>query len=194
MSRPLLVIFITAALDGAGIALIFPVLPGLLRSMTGTDDISALFGEMLALYAFMQFVFAPVLGVLSDHYGRRPVLLLSLAGTTIDYLIMGFTPYLWLLFAGRALAGVTAANTAVALAYITDVTPNAECARRIGLFHACFGAGLVTGPIIGGMLGDIGDRDPFFAAAVMNGINRRSRCSSCPSRIDRSAGRSIGRR
>ena len=82
MSWPLVVIFATVALDAAGIALIFPILPGLLRSMSGTDEVSSLFGAMLALYALMQFVFAPVLGVLSDHYGRRPVLLISLAGRT----------------------------------------------------------------------------------------------------------------
>jgi DHA1 family tetracycline resistance protein-like MFS transporter len=168
VNRPLVVIFATIALDAAGIALIFPILPGLLRSMTGADEISALFGTMLALYAFMQFVCAPVLGVLSDRYGRRPVLLLSLAGATIDYLVMAYTPYLWLLFAGRAIA---AANTAVATAYIADITPEAKRARRFGLLNACFGAGFVTGPIIGGMLGDIAPRDPFLAAAVLNGIN-----------------------
>jgi DHA1 family tetracycline resistance protein-like MFS transporter len=171
MSRPLVVIFATVALDAAGIALIFPILPALLRSMTGTEDVSALFGAMLALYAFMQFVFAPVLGVLSDRYGRRPVLLLSLAGSAIDYLIMAFTPYLWLLFAGRAMAGLTAANTAVAMAYIADVTPKALRARRFGLFHAFFGAGFVMGPVIGGVLGDIWLRDPFIAAAALNGLN-----------------------
>ncbi|QCP48251.1 TCR/Tet family MFS transporter [Trinickia violacea] len=102
MSRPLVVIFATVALDAAGIALIFPILPSLLRSMSGTDEVSSLFGALLALYALMQFVFAPVLGVLSDRYGRRPVLLMSLAGAAVDYLIMAFTPHLWMLFAGRA--------------------------------------------------------------------------------------------
>ena len=171
MSRPLAVIFASTALDAAGIALIFPILPSLLRSMAGADDVSTLFGAMLALYAFMQFVFTPVLGVLSDRYGRRPVLLLSLAGSAIDYLIMAFTPYLWLLFAGRAVAGLTAANTAVITAYIADITPEAERARRFGLFHAFFGAGFVMGPVIGGMLGDISLRDPFLAAAALNGVN-----------------------
>lgn len=171
MRRPLAVIYATVALDAAGIALIFPILPSLLRSMTGRDEVSVLFGAMLALYAFMQFVFAPVLGVLSDLFGRRPVLLLSLAGSTIDYLIMAFTPYLWLLFLGRAMAGLTAANTAVATAYIADITPEADRARRFGLFHAFFGAGFVLGPVIGGVLGDIWLRDPFLAAAALNGIN-----------------------
>lgn len=171
MSRRLVVIFASTALDAAGIALIFPILPNLLRAMAGTDDVSALFGAMLALYAFMQFVFTPVLGVLSDRFGRRPVLLLSLAGSTIDYLVMAFTPYLSLLFAGRAIAGLTAANTAVITAYIADITPEAERARRFGLFHAFFGAGFVMGPVIGGMLGDISLRDPFLAAAALNGVN-----------------------
>lgn len=171
MKRPLIVIFATVALDAAGIALIFPILPGLLRSMTGANEISSLFGAMLAVHALMQFVFAPVLGVLSDRYGRRPVLLLSLAGTTVDYLVMAFTPHLWLLFAGRAVAGLTAANTAVAIAYIADITPEAERARRYGLFHAFFGAGFVLGPVIGGALGDVSVRDPFLAAAALNGAN-----------------------
>src|SRR6516164_3437664 len=171
MSRPLAVIFATVALDAAGLALLFALLPALLRSLTGTDEVSALFGAMLALYAFMQFVFAPVLGVLSDRYGRRPVLLLSLAGSAIDYLIMAFTPYLWLLFAGRAMAGLTAANTAVTMAYIADITPEAERPRRFGLFHAFFGAGFVLGPVIGGVLGNIWLRDPFFAAAAQHGPN-----------------------
>jgi DHA1 family tetracycline resistance protein-like MFS transporter len=169
--RPLVVICAAVALDAAGISLIFPILPGLLRAMTGRDEVSALFGATLAVYAFMQFVFAPVLGVLSDRYGRRPVLLLSLAGSAIDYVIMAFTPYLWLLFAGRAMAGLTAANMAVATSYIADITPEAQRARRFGLLNACFGAGFVIGPVIGGVLGDISLRDPFLAAAALNGVN-----------------------
>lgn len=171
MRKPLVVIYATVAIDAAGIALIFPILPALLRSMTGRDEVSSLFGIMLALYAFMQFVFAPVLGILSDRFGRRPVLLLSLAGSTVDYLVMAFTPYLWLLFLGRAMAGLTAANTAAAGAYIADITPEARRAHRFGLFQAFFGAGFVMGPIIGGVLGNYWLRDPFLAAAGLNGIN-----------------------
>src|SRR5262249_13977840 len=89
----------------------------------------------------------------------------------IDYLVMAFTPYLWLLFAGRALAGLTSATTAMATAYITDITPEAQRARRFGLSQAFFGAGFVAGPVIGGMLCDISVRDPFIAAAVLNGLN-----------------------
>lgn len=171
MSRRLAVIFAIIAIDAAGIALIFPILPALLRAIAGTSEISVLFGAVLALYAATQFVFAPVLGILSDRYGRRPVLLLSLAGSTVDYLIMAFTPHLWLLLAGRAVAGLTAASTAVTTAYIADITPKAERARRFGLSQAFFGAGFVIGPVIGGVLGDIWLRDPFLAAAALNGIN-----------------------
>lgn len=171
MIPPLFIILATVALDAAGIGLIFPILPRLLREMSGLGEVSALFGAMLALYALMQFVFAPVLGVLSDRYGRRPVLLLSLAGSTVDYLIMAFTPFLWLLYLGRAISGLTAANMAVATAYIADITPEARRARRFGLFHACFGAGFVMGPVLGGVLGDIWLRYPFVAAALLNGIN-----------------------
>jgi DHA1 family tetracycline resistance protein-like MFS transporter len=171
MSRSLLVIYATGALDGVGIALIFPMLPGLVRYLSGPQGISAVFGAMLALYAFMQFVFAPVLGVLSDRYGRRPVLLLSLTGSTIDYLVMAFTPYLWLLFIGRGIAGVTSANLAVATAYIADITPEAERARRFGMFTACFSVGFVTGPVIGGALSDISLFAPFLGAAALNLIN-----------------------
>ncbi len=169
--RPLFVILATVALDAAGIGLIFPILPRLLREMSGAGEVSALFGAMLALYALMQFAFSPVLGVLSDRFGRRPVLLISLAGSTVDYLIMAFTPFLWLLFVGRAIAGLTAANVAVATAYIADITPEAQRAKRFGLFNACFGAGFVMGPVIGGVLGDIWLRYPFLIAAALNGLN-----------------------
>jgi DHA1 family tetracycline resistance protein-like MFS transporter len=171
MNRSLVVIFAIAAVDAAGIALIFPILPNLLRDITGVEQITRLFGQVLALYALMQFVFAPVLGVLSDRYGRRPILLLSLAGSTIDYLIMAFAPSLWLLLIGRAMAGLTAATGPVATAYIADITPEEERARRFGLYQAFFGVGFVIGPLIGGALGDIWWREPFFAAAALNGVN-----------------------
>ncbi|MET4387980.1 DHA1 family tetracycline resistance protein-like MFS transporter [Bradyrhizobium sp. F1.4.3] len=171
MSRPLVAILACAALEAAGIALIFPILPNLLHAMAGTDNLSVLYGAMLALHALTQFVVTPVLGVLSDRFGRRPVLLLALAGSTIDYLVMAFTPYLWLLFASRTIAGLTAANVAMITATIADISPEAKRARRFGLFHACFGAGFVIGPVIGGMLGDISLRAPFLAAAALSGVN-----------------------
>ena len=141
-------------LDAIGIGLIFPILPALLREVGHVDDISLLLGVMLALYSACQFLFSPVLGVLSDRFGRRPVLLVSLAGAAIDYVIMAFAPHLWLLVLGRAIAGVTSANMAVATAYITDITTEEERAQRFGLFHAMFGVGFIIGPVLGGILGD----------------------------------------
>jgi len=158
-------------LDAIGIGLIFPILPRLLESVTQDSDISLYVGVMYALYALMQFFFSPVLGVMSDRFGRRPVLLLSLAGAAVDYLLMAFAPVLWLLVVGRAIAGLTSANMAIATAYITDITPEAQRARRFGLFHAMFGIGFIIGPVLGGFLGDVWVRAPFLVAAVLNGLN-----------------------
>lgn len=119
----------------------------------------------------MQFVFAPVLGALSDNLGRRPVLLVSLAGAVINYLVMAFAPQLWMLVLGRAIAGLTSANVSVATAYITDISPRDQRARRFGLFNAMFGAGFIIGPVLGGLLGDTWLRLPFIAAAVLNAGN-----------------------
>src|SRR5260221_9056996 len=171
MNNPLIIVLCVVTLDAIGIGLIFPILPELLRTMAGDGGVSALYGSLLALYALMQFAFAPVLGMLSDRYGRRPVLLISLAGAAIDYIVMATTPFLWLLFVSRAVAGLTAANIAVATAYIADITPEAERARRFGYYQACFGIGFILGPVIGGVLGDIWVRYPFFVAALLNGLN-----------------------
>lgn len=158
-------------LDAVGIGLIFPILPTLLKDVTHAAEVATLIGLMLALYSAMQFLFSPVLGVLSDRYGRRPVLLLSLAGAAIDYLVMAFAPELWMLVVGRAIAGITSANMAVATAYITDISAEEERARRFGYFHAMFGIGFIIGPVIGGLLGDIWVRAPFIAAAILNAGN-----------------------
>lgn len=171
MNKALVVILAAVTLDAIGIGLIFPILPALLREVTHTREIAPLYGVMLALYAAMQFLLSPVLGMLSDRYGRRPVLLISIAGAAIDYLIMAFAPELWMLVVGRAVAGITSANMAVATAYITDITPEEQRARRFGYFHAMFGIGFIVGPVLGGMLGDIWVRAPFVAAAVLNGLN-----------------------
>jgi MFS transporter, DHA1 family, tetracycline resistance protein len=119
----------------------------------------------------MQFVFAPVLGALSDRLGRRPVLLISLAGAAINYLFLAFAPNLLLLLLGRAIAGLTSANVSVATAYITDISAEAQRARRFGLLNAMFGIGFIIGPVLGGALGDYWLRLPFIAAAVLNGCN-----------------------
>ena len=170
MSRPFLLILAAATLDAIGIGLIFPILPDLLRSLSGQTDVSVLYGATLALFAAMQFVFSPLLGVLSDRFGRRPLLLVSIVGTTIDYLIMAFVPNLWVVLIGRTIAGITSANMAVATAYITDVTPEDDRARRFGMAGACFGIGFIVGPALGGVLGGWWLHAPFLAAAVLNGV------------------------
>ncbi len=171
MNKPLIVIFTAITLDAIGIGLIFPILPRLLESVTHTAHIAPYIGVMAALYALMQFIFAPVLGALSDNLGRRPVLLMSLAGAAINYIIMAFAPQLWMLVLGRAIAGLTSANMSVATAYITDISPEETRARRFGLSGAMFGIGFIIGPVLGGWLGDDGLRLPFLVAAALNAGN-----------------------
>ncbi len=171
MNRSLLVIFTAIVLDAIGIGLIFPILPSLLQEVTQTQNVAPYIGTMTALYAVMQFIFAPVLGALSDRIGRRPVLLISLGGAAINYLFLAFASNLWMLFIGRAIAGLTSANIAVAMAYITDISAEDKRARRFGLFNAMFGIGFIIGPVLGGVLGDHWLRLPFIAAALLNGCN-----------------------
>ncbi|SDA92318.1 TCR/Tet family MFS transporter [Sinorhizobium sp. NFACC03] len=171
MKKSLIVIFTAIVLDAVGIGLIFPILPSLLKDVIHADNVAPYIGTMTALYAVMQFICAPVLGALSDRLGRRPVLLISLAGAAVNYLFLAFAPNLWMLFAGRAIAGLTSANMSVATAYITDITPEDKRAQRFGLFNAMFGIGFIIGPVLGGVLGDHWLRLPFVAAAVLNGCN-----------------------
>ncbi len=171
MNRPLAVIFTAIVLDAVGIGLIFPILPSLLQEVTHAENVAPYIGIMTALYAIMQFICAPVLGSLSDRLGRRPVLLISIAGAAVNYLFLAFAPSLWLLLIGRAIAGLTGANISVAMAYITDISPEDKRARRFGLFNAMFGIGFIIGPVLGGALGDHWLRLPFIAAAVLNTAN-----------------------
>lgn len=171
MTRSLIVIFTAIVLDAVGIGLIFPILPQLLQDITHAENVAPTIGTLTALYAVMQFIFAPVLGALSDRLGRRPVLLISLAGAAVNYLLLAFAPNLLLLFVGRAIAGLTSANISVATAYITDISPEETRARRFGLFNAMFGLGFIIGPVLGGVLGDHWLRLPFIAAAALNGAN-----------------------
>ncbi|WP_311043611.1 TCR/Tet family MFS transporter [Rhizobium lentis] len=171
MTRSLIVIFTAIVLDAVGIGLIFPILPQLLQEITHADNVAPTIGTLTALYAVMQFIFAPVLGALSDRLGRRPVLLISLAGAAVNYLFLALAPNLPLLFIGRAIAGLTSANVSVATAYITDISPEEKRARRFGLLNAMFGLGFIIGPVLGGVLGDHWLRLPFIAAAALNGAN-----------------------
>lgn len=171
MNKPLFIIFATIVLDAVGIGLIFPILPALLRDVTHAGNVASCIGILTALYALMQFVCAPVLGSLSDRLGRRPVLLVSLAGAAVNYVFLASASSVWMLLLGRAIAGLTSANLSVATAYLTDISPEDKRARRFGLFNAMFGIGFIVGPVLGGALGDYGVRLPFIAAAVLNGCN-----------------------
>jgi MFS transporter, DHA1 family, tetracycline resistance protein len=164
------VVLTIIALDASGIGLTLPILPRLLSEVAHTTELGWRYGAFLSLYALMQFLFSPLLGIWSDKVGRRPVLLASLAGATIDYLFLALAPSLSLLFVGRAIAGITGASQAVASAYISDVTSEAQRARRFGQLSAFQGLGFIAGPLIGGFLGDLWVRGPFVAAAVLNGI------------------------
>lgn len=169
--RSLAIIYATVALNAAMIGLVFPILPRLIREVTHSPDVAPYVGWMAVLYAVMQFVFAPVLGTLSDRLGRRPVLLVSLAGAAINYVVMALAPQFWMLRLGRAVAGLTSANMSVATAYITDITPGEQRARRLGLMGTMFGAGFVIGPVLGGGSANNGVRLPFVAAAAFDAGN-----------------------
>lgn len=165
----MLFILITLFLDVLGIGIIIPILPQLVTELLGGDASRAAFfyGLIVAGYAAMQFLFAPLLGALSDRFGRRPVILVALFGFGVDYLILGFAPTLGWLVAGRLIAGMTGATITAANAYIADVSTPETRARNYGLVGAAFGLGFILGPALGGLLGTLGTRVPFFAAAVL---------------------------
>ena len=171
--RALWFIALTVLLDTIGFGLIVPVLPRLLVQLTGASvSHAALDGGWLAfVFALMQFGFAPVLGSLSDRFGRRPVLLFAVGALGIDYLVMGIAPTLGWLFLGRAVAGVAGASFTPAYAYVSDIAPPERRAQSFGMVSAMFGVGFIVGPAIGGLLGGLGPRAPFFAAAVLSLLN-----------------------
>lgn len=162
-------ILMTVTLDAIGIGLIFPVMPDLIEEVTGGNlATAALWGGVLTTsFAVMQFIFGPVIGSLSDWYGRRPVLLVSLGVMAFAYLCMALAPSIWLLVLARVLAGIAAATHSTATAFIADITPAKDRGRRFGLIGACFGVGFVLGPLIGGLVAGIDTRAPFYAAGAM---------------------------
>ncbi len=170
MTRPLAVLYLAALIDAISVGLIVPILPTVLRRLS-TGSITLHYGALIASFALMQFLFAPVLGALSDRFGRRPILLLSLAGGALDYLLTGFSPTLWLLYLARIIGGMTASNLAVISAAIADLTLPAERAKRYGTMNAALGIGWIFGPALGGTLGQISPVLPFLAAALFNGVN-----------------------
>ena len=166
-------IFVTLFLDIMGIGLIVPVLPQLIESFTANDigNASTIYGLFVAIYALMQFVFAPVLGTLSDQYGRRAVILISLMGASLDYLLLAFAPTLWWLFVGRIIAGITASNLTAVTAYIADISAPENRAKNFGLVGMAFGLGFILGPAIGGLLGSANLRLPFLVVAGITLLN-----------------------
>ncbi len=156
-----------------GIGLIVPVMPDLIQEVDGGDlATAALWGGVLSTsFAVMQFIFGPVLGGLSDRFGRRPVLLISLVVMTADYLVMAMVSSIWLLLIGRLVGGITAATQSTAAAYMADISKPEKKAANFGLIGAAFGMGFVIGPLIGGFLAEYGTRAPFYAAAILAALN-----------------------
>lgn len=173
MPLPLVFILVTVLIDAMGIGLIIPVMPDLIREIGGGNLAeAAVWGGILSTsYAVMQFAFGPAMGALSDRFGRRPVLLATLGALALDYLVMALAGALWLLLAGRIVAGFTAATQATATAFIADISKPEEKAARFGLIGAAFGLGFVIGPAVGGLLAEFGTRAPFYAAAALAAAN-----------------------
>jgi MFS transporter, DHA1 family, tetracycline resistance protein len=166
-------VLLTLVIDALGFGLVVPIVPSLVLQLSGMTISSASqwVGLLLTAFALMQFICAPILGALSDRFGRRPVLLISLTGICLNYILLAWAPSLAWLFLGRLIAGGTAASGATATAYIADVTPPAKRAGQFGLVGAMFGVGFIVGPAVGGLLGSYGLRLPFIAAAVLAGCN-----------------------
>lgn len=166
-------VLVVLAFDSLGVGLIVPIVPELVRHLSGRDAGGASLdvGSLVVTFAAAQLLAAPVLGALSDRFGRRPVILLSIAGAAANYLLLAWAPNLGWLYLGRALAGVSAANTSSATAYIADVSAPEERARRFGLVGATFSLGFVLGPVMGGALGAVSLRLPFVAAAGLAAVN-----------------------
>lgn len=164
-------IFVTAVLDVMAMGLVIPVLPTLIEQYAGGAERAGLLnGLFVALWALMQFVASPIIGSLSDRYGRRPIILLSTAGLATNYALMALAPNLWWLAVGRIVTGITSASFTTAFAYMADVTASAQRARAYGLMGAAFSGGFVAGPLLGGILGEVSPRAPFWAAGAMSGI------------------------
>jgi DHA1 family tetracycline resistance protein-like MFS transporter len=171
--NPLIFIFVTRLIDAIGFGIVMPVLPQLLLSM-GEPNVAAatrMAGVLLVTYAGLQFFFGPVMGNLSDRFGRRPVILASLFAYGFDYMLMGFAPTVAWLLLGRAVAGIAGAVFVPANAFVADVTPPEKRAQAFGLMGSAFGLGFILGPGIGGLLGELGPRAPFFAAGALAACN-----------------------
>ncbi|MGE0847939.1 MAG: TCR/Tet family MFS transporter, partial [Flavobacteriaceae bacterium] len=164
-------IFVTAVLDIVAMGIIIPVFPALIEEFTGSNaEAGWINGVFVALWAVMQFICSPIIGSLSDRYGRRPVILLSTLGLAADYVLMALAPNLWWLALGRIVAGITSSSFTTAFAYMADITAPEGRARGYGLIGAAFSAGFVAGPLLGGVLGEFSPRAPFWVAAGLSGV------------------------
>jgi MFS transporter, DHA1 family, tetracycline resistance protein len=174
-SRPAAVgfIFVTLLIDVTGLGIIIPVMPTLIQELTGgtNSDAAEYGGWLIAAYAVMQFLFAPIIGALSDKYGRRPILLASLLGFGIDYVFLALAPSIGWLFVGRLIAGIMGASFTTAGAYMADISTPEKRAQNFGMIGAAFGLGFIVGPVIGGLLGGLGSRVPFMIAASLSLLN-----------------------
>ncbi|MFV0388498.1 MAG: MFS transporter [Pyrinomonadaceae bacterium] len=164
LTKPLIIIYITVFFDLVGFGILIPLLPFYAESFGASPFATEM---IFAVYSAMQFIFSPLLGSLSDKYGRRPILFFSLLGSVIGYLVLGFAGSLWMVFLGRIIAGITGGNISAAQAYIADSTSKENRAKGMGLFGAMFGLGFVFGPAIGGILSRFGNNVPFLFAAVL---------------------------
>ncbi|MEX2740863.1 TCR/Tet family MFS transporter [Rhizobium mongolense] len=184
--RGLFLVFMILFLDVIGIAIIMPVLPAYLEELTGgtISDAAVDGGWLLVVYAGMLFLFSPLLGNLSDRFGRRPILLLSVVTFAIDNLICAVATSFWMLFVGRALAGFSGGSYATCSAYIADISNDGNRAKNFGLIGIAFGVGFTIGPVIGGLLGEFGPRVPFFGAAALSFLNFAAAYFLLPETLD----------
>lgn len=165
-------IFATILLDALGIGIIIPILPDVIRRFgTDPDFVNHYYGYFISVYALMQFMASPILGTLADRFGRRPVLLVSLCGAGLDYILMAFAPQLWILFVGRVISGLTGASMTVASSYMADLSDDSNRAANFGMIGAAWGIGFIVGPLVGGALGVYGHEAPFLAAAALSLAN-----------------------
>lgn len=166
-------ILITLVLDAMGVGLILPIMPDLIRELEGGSigDAALWGGILLTTFSVMQFLFGPLLGALSDRFGRRSVLLISLAVMTLDYIIMALAQSIWLIWLTRVIGGITAATQSTAAAVMADVSPDDKKSANFGLVGAAFGVGFVLGPVLGGLMAEFGLRAPFYLAAALSALN-----------------------
>jgi DHA1 family tetracycline resistance protein-like MFS transporter len=166
-------IFVTLLIDVIGWGIIIPVMPSLIKQIghVDTGDAASTNGWLLFAFSITQFIFAPIIGNLSDRFGRRPIILMSLFGFGLDYIVLSWAPTIGWFFVGRIIAGITGASFTTASAYIADISTKENRAQNFGMIGAAFGLGFILGPMIGGLLGPLGPRVPFIAAAILCFLN-----------------------